>query len=115
MRSARWGTSFDRHVARCSRRKGRTARRYATDVPAIRASAWTPVSCVMTEPLRMADMILALARNSSAGVSIAIAFNAVEQLPQMPRRIAAAFQLDENEWQGRTSLQLRIEHMYGVE
>ena len=45
----------------------------------------------------------------------AIAFNAVEHLPQMPRRIAAAFQLDENEWQGKTSLQLRIEHMYGVE
>jgi single-stranded-DNA-specific exonuclease len=45
----------------------------------------------------------------------AIAFNAVDALPRMPQRIAAAFQLDENEWQGRTSLQLRIAYMYGIE
>ncbi len=43
--------------------------------------------------------------------SDAIAFNAVEQMPEMPPRIRAAYRLDENEWQGRVSLQLRIEHM----
>lgn len=41
----------------------------------------------------------------------AIAFNSVEELPVMPKRVHAAYRLDENEWQGRTSLQLRIEHM----
>ena len=41
----------------------------------------------------------------------AIAFNAVEGLPEMPRRVHAAYRLDENEWQGRLSLQLRIEHL----
>ena len=41
----------------------------------------------------------------------AIAFNACETLPVMPRRVHAAYRLDENEWQGRVSLQLRIEYM----
>jgi single-stranded-DNA-specific exonuclease len=41
----------------------------------------------------------------------AIAFNAVETLPIMPDRVHAAFRLDENEWQGRVSLQLRIEYL----
>lgn len=41
----------------------------------------------------------------------AIAFNAVENLPSMPPRVHAAYRLDENEWQGRISLQLRIEYM----
>ena len=46
------------------------------------------------------------------GVTVdAIAFNSVEDLPQMPSRVRAAYRLDENEWQGRVSLQLRIEHM----
>ena len=42
----------------------------------------------------------------------AIAFNAVESLPTMPARVHAAYRLDENEWQGRTSLQLRIEYLH---
>lgn len=41
----------------------------------------------------------------------AIAFNAVETLPVMPQRVHAAYRLDENEWQGRISLQLRIEYL----
>jgi single-stranded-DNA-specific exonuclease len=41
----------------------------------------------------------------------AIAFNAVEDLPQMPDRIRAAYRLDQNEWQGRVSLQLRLEYL----
>jgi len=44
----------------------------------------------------------------------AIAFNSVEGLPVMPNRVHAAYRLDENEWQGRVSLQLRIEYMEGV-
>ncbi|WP_078119891.1 single-stranded-DNA-specific exonuclease RecJ [Thiosocius teredinicola] len=44
----------------------------------------------------------------------AIAFNAVETLPQMPARVRAAYRLDENEWQGRVSLQLRFEYLEGV-
>ena len=41
----------------------------------------------------------------------AIAFHAVEDWPAMPARILAAYRLDENEWQGRVSLQLRVEHI----
>jgi len=41
----------------------------------------------------------------------AIAFNAVEILPRLPSRVHAAYRLDENEWQGRVSLQLRIEYL----
>ena len=41
----------------------------------------------------------------------AIAFNAVEFLPTVPDRIHAAYRLDQNEWQGRLSLQLRFEHL----
>jgi single-stranded-DNA-specific exonuclease len=41
----------------------------------------------------------------------AIAFNACETLPVMPQHVHAAYRLDENEWQGRISLQLRIEYM----
>lgn len=41
----------------------------------------------------------------------AIAFNAVERLPVMPAAVHAAYRLDQNEWQGRLSLQLRIEHL----
>jgi single-stranded-DNA-specific exonuclease len=41
----------------------------------------------------------------------AIAFNACETLPVMPQRVHAAYRLDENERQGRISLQLRIEYM----
>lgn len=48
-----------------------------------------------------------------AGTQIidAIAFNAVEVLPTVPDRIHAAYRLDQNEWQGRLSLQLRFEHL----
>ena len=53
--------------------------------------------------LRPADGALALD---------AIAFNAVESLPSMPQRIHAAYRLDENEWQGRIKLQLRIEYLH---
>ena len=42
----------------------------------------------------------------------AIAFNAVESLPTMPARVHAAYRLDENEWQGRIKLQLRIEYLH---
>ena len=45
----------------------------------------------------------------------AIAFNAVDELPVMPNRVHAAYRLDENEWQGRVSLQLRIEHLREAE
>ena len=41
----------------------------------------------------------------------AIAFNSVADVPHLPARVHAAYRLDENEWQGRVSLQLRIEHM----
>jgi single-stranded-DNA-specific exonuclease len=41
----------------------------------------------------------------------AIAFNAVEALPVMPERVHVAYRLDENEWRGRTGLQLRIEFL----
>ncbi|MCB1724130.1 MAG: single-stranded-DNA-specific exonuclease RecJ [Gammaproteobacteria bacterium] len=41
----------------------------------------------------------------------AIAFNSVADMPRMPARVRAAYRLDENEWQGRVSLQLRIEHL----
>ena len=41
----------------------------------------------------------------------AIAFNAVDDLPVMPPQIHAAYRLDENEWQGRVTLQLRIEYL----
>ena len=44
----------------------------------------------------------------------AIAFNAVVDLPSMPSRIRAAYKLDENEWQGRVSLQLRLEYLQEV-
>jgi single-stranded-DNA-specific exonuclease len=44
----------------------------------------------------------------------AIAFNAVEDLPVMPAVVHAAFRLDENEWQGRVSLQLRVEYLEGA-
>ena len=45
----------------------------------------------------------------------AIAFNAVQQLPQMPGAIHAAYRLEENLWQGRSSLQLRIEYLEGAD
>ena len=45
----------------------------------------------------------------------AIAFNAVDALPAMPARIHAAFRLDENEWRGAVSLQLRIEYLAEAE
>ena len=41
----------------------------------------------------------------------AIAFNGVESLPAMPERIHAAYRLDENEWRGKVTLQLRIEYL----
>ena len=44
----------------------------------------------------------------------AIAFNAVTALPVMPSTIRAAYRLDENEWQGRVSLQLRLEYLEGL-
>jgi len=44
----------------------------------------------------------------------AIAFNSVEVFPVMPNRVHAAYRLDENEWQGRVSLQLRIEYLEGT-
>jgi len=47
----------------------------------------------------------------SVRVFDAIAFNAVETLPEVPPRIRAAYQLDRNVWQGQTSLQLRVLHM----
>ncbi len=45
----------------------------------------------------------------------AIAFNAVDRLPEMPARVHAAFRLDENEWQGAVGLQLRIEYLAEAE
>jgi single-stranded-DNA-specific exonuclease len=44
-----------------------------------------------------------------------IAFNAVADMPQMPNRIRAAYRLDENEWQGRVNLQLRLEYLQALE
>ena len=41
----------------------------------------------------------------------AIAFNAIDDIPVMPGTIHAAYRLDENEWQGRVSLQLRLEYL----
>lgn len=41
----------------------------------------------------------------------AIAFNAVEALPVMPPMVHAAYRLDENQWQGRSCLQLRVEYL----
>ncbi len=45
----------------------------------------------------------------------AIAFNAVDDIPVMPGTIRAAYRLDENEWQGRLSLQLRLEYLEAAE
>ena len=51
-------------------------------------------------------------RPVSGGEAIdAIAFNAVDEMPAMPGTIRAAYRLDENEWQGRASLQLRMEYL----
>jgi single-stranded-DNA-specific exonuclease len=44
----------------------------------------------------------------------AIAFKTVEQFPQLPEKLKIAYQLDINEWQGRQSLQLRIDYMEAV-
>jgi single-stranded-DNA-specific exonuclease len=44
-----------------------------------------------------------------------IAFNAVGDMPQVPHRIRAAYRLDENEWQGRVNLQLRLEYLEAAE
>jgi single-stranded-DNA-specific exonuclease len=41
----------------------------------------------------------------------AIAFNAIDDIPVMPETIRAAYRLDENEWQGQVSLQLRLEYL----
>jgi single-stranded-DNA-specific exonuclease len=41
----------------------------------------------------------------------AIAFNAVDDFPRVPDRIHAAYRLEDNEWQGRVSVQLRFDHM----
>jgi single-stranded-DNA-specific exonuclease len=49
---------------------------------------------------------------SPAGADLpvdAIAFNTVADMPTLPSRVQAAYKLDENEWQGRLSLQLRME------
>jgi single-stranded-DNA-specific exonuclease len=54
---------------------------------------------------------LVLRQVSGALAVDAIAFNAVDELPVMPNRVHAAYRLDENEWQGRVRLQLRIEHL----
>lgn len=42
----------------------------------------------------------------------AIAFNAVSTLPSLPSVVHAAYRLDENEWQGRVTLQLRFEQLF---
>lgn len=44
----------------------------------------------------------------------AIAFNAVEQFPELPESLRMAYRMDINEWRGNVSLQLRIEHMEPV-
>ena len=44
----------------------------------------------------------------------AIAFKTVEQFPHLPEKLKIAYQLDINEWQGRQSLQLRIDYMEAV-
>ncbi len=44
----------------------------------------------------------------------AIAFKTVEQFPQLPEKLKIAYQLDINEWQGRQSLQLRVDYMEAV-
>ncbi len=41
----------------------------------------------------------------------AIAFRAVERHPELPSRVRLAYRLDINEWRGRETLQLRIEHL----
>ncbi|MDJ0741206.1 MAG: single-stranded-DNA-specific exonuclease RecJ [Gammaproteobacteria bacterium] len=54
-------------------------------------------------------------RHPDGGPAVdAIAFNAVEYQAQMPARIRAAYKLDENEWQGRVSLQLRVDFLTGT-
>ena len=45
----------------------------------------------------------------------AIAFYAVDEWPEMPKRVRAAYRLDANEWQGRVDLQLRIEYLEEAE
>jgi single-stranded-DNA-specific exonuclease len=49
---------------------------------------------------------------SPAGADVpvdAIAFNTVADMPTLPSRVQAAYKLDQNEWKGRLSLQLRME------
>jgi single-stranded-DNA-specific exonuclease len=41
----------------------------------------------------------------------AIAFNSVERFATLPDKVHMAYRLDENEWQGRVSLQLRVEYL----
>jgi single-stranded-DNA-specific exonuclease len=41
----------------------------------------------------------------------AIAFNAVEDHPQLPPRLHLVYHLDINEWRGQLTLQLRVHHM----
>lgn len=52
---------------------------------------------------------LVLSPRGSDDVLDAIAFRAVETWPNLPQHIHAAYRLDENVWQGRASLQLRLE------
>jgi single-stranded-DNA-specific exonuclease len=58
---------------------------------------------------------LVLKLPSAESVVDGIAFNAVSDMPEMPRRIRAAYRLDENEWQGRVNLQLRLEYLQAAE
>ncbi len=59
-------------------------------------------------------MVLA-PQNAPQHLVDAIAFYAVDDLPQMPKRVRAAYRLDANEWQGRVDLQLRIEYLEAAE
>jgi len=54
---------------------------------------------------------LVLRHVSGAPCVDAIAFNTVEDFPELPQRVHVAYRLDINEWRGQTSLQMRIDHL----
>jgi len=54
---------------------------------------------------------LVLRHNSGTPTVDAIAFNTVEQYPELPDQLHIAYRMDVNEWRGQTSLQLRVDYL----
>ena len=54
---------------------------------------------------------LVLRHTSGQPLVDAIAFNLVEDYPELPPRVHVAYRLDRNEWRGQASLQMRIDYL----